>query len=129
MSKLTVACKYPGGLTIDHGGQTVRFNGPNPDLPAQDGGYGLTPDVDATWFADWASKHSDFPPLANGLIFAAGDLDKAKAQAKEQTGVKSGLEGLDPDKPAEGLEPTDEQKRATSKFKAENEAKAAERKG
>lgn len=110
-----IGCKLPNGLTIDHDERTLTLVGSN--APGAVGGYGLTHDVDVDWFMDWATGPArDFPPVARGLIFVAGNDRNAADQAREQSGERSGLEGLDPDKPAPGLEPTDEQKAELAKL-------------
>lgn len=104
-----IGCKLPNGLTIDHKDESVTLVGSN--APGSVAGYGLTHGVDIDWFSDWATGPGrDFPPVAKGFIFLAGSDRNAEAQAREQADERSGLEGLDPEKPAPGLEPTDEQK-------------------
>lgn len=49
--------------------------------------------------------HDGFPPLAKGLIFEQATVAKAEDQAKEQAGIKSGLEPIDPKKPGSGVAP------------------------
>lgn len=109
-----IACKLPNGLLVEHKGESVLLNGS--DDASAVSGYGLTPDVDLDWFNDWATGDGkDFPPVAKGLIFVAPNERFAQDQAREQgDDIRSGLEGVDPEKPGEGVEPTDEQKRATA---------------
>lgn len=109
-----VACKLPNGLVIDHKEQTVTLVGSN-DSGAV-GGYGLTPDVDIDWYNDWATGPArEFPPVVKGLIFVAGNDRNAADQALDQQDERTGLEGLDPAKPAPGIEPTDETKAELAK--------------
>lgn len=111
----TIACKLPNGLTIDHQDQTVTLVGSN-DLGARFG-YGMTPGVDLDWFMDWMTGPArDLPMVTKQLVFPAGNDQNAADQAREQDGdVVSGMEGLDPEKPGPGLEPTDEQRAETAK--------------
>lgn len=109
-----IGCKLPNGLTIEHEGRTVTLVGGN-DANAV-GGYGLTRDVDIDWYNDWATGPArEFPPVAKGLIFVAGNDSHARDQASEQAGERSGLEGIDPENPGPGLEPTEEQKKELAK--------------
>lgn len=109
-----VACKLPAGLTVDHKGESVTLNGSRSDGAVA--GYGMTKGVDLEWFNDWLTGPGrDFPPVAKGLIFVAGSEANAAAQANEQADERSGLEGLNPDAPAPGVEPTDETKKVLAK--------------
>lgn len=113
---ITVACKLPNGLQIEHANRVVTLNGAH--HPNAVAGFGMTHDVDEEWFKDWAAKHPKFPPLANGSIFAASTVTNAADAAKERTDdddVQTGLEPLDADSPAPGIEPTDETKKELEK--------------
>lgn len=114
-----VACKLPNGLVVDHKGETVALNGS--DHSSAVSGYGLTRNVDLDWFNDWATGPArEFPPVAKGLIFVAPNERFAQDQASEQgDDIKSGLEGVDPENPGAGVEPTDEQRRETAKARAD----------
>lgn len=104
---IIVGCKLPHGLEIQLGGKTVLLNGNNStDIV---GGYGLTYDVDKAAFDQWLLDYKDFPAVQQGLIFAQTTDQKAKSQAKEQAAVKTGLEGLNPDAPAPGIQPDPDQ--------------------
>ncbi|CUJ66514.1 hypothetical protein NAT65_26045 [Achromobacter xylosoxidans] len=109
MSTVTVACKLPNGLILDIPGakEPVVLNGANhPDAIA---GHGLT-EVPADFWEAWTKLYPDFQPLKKELIFAQGGERSAISKAKERKGEKSGLEGLDPDKPGKGLERVPDQK-------------------
>jgi hypothetical protein len=121
---VTVACKVPGGLVLELDGvkkdssiiagrdvdvhfgtgQTVTIVGSNarhPDAanPGREvAGYGLT-EVPADFWAKWVEQHKGFPLLEKGLLFAQPTEDRSASQAKEQTALKSGREGMDPDNP------------------------------
>jgi hypothetical protein len=115
MPKLvTVACKLPNGITLDHADKKVTLKGANADDALL--GYGRTP-VDADWFDSWLSNKEggghgcDFPAVKNGLIFASADAKKVDDEIAEKAGdetVRTGLEPIDPDKPGVGLEKVDE---------------------
>lgn len=113
---VSVACKLPSGITITHAprdakgetvgaAKTVTFAGAN--QPGAVLGFGITHDVDAEWFKNWIETDGkNFPPVRNLAIFAQDTSAKAKSAAKEMAkDVKTGLEGLDPAKPAPGVEP------------------------
>jgi len=99
---VTVACKLPHGLIIKTGDKSVTLAGANSS--AIIGGYGLTP-VDKDFYDAWRKEYANFAPLKNELIFVQESRAKAEGQAKEQAEVKSGLEPLDPTKPASGVKP------------------------
>lgn len=113
MPTVSVACKIPNGLTIKLGGKPFTLNGsnvaftPSPNrimMPGvSPGGFGITHDVDQALFDEWLAKHKDYGPVKDGLIFASAKPNDVKAQALEKKDLKSGLEALDPDKPAPGM--------------------------
>lgn len=114
---ITVGCKLPHGLQIPLGsledttvdGKQVKMFRPNGRHITLNGyhakeasafGVGITDGVDAAEFRAWAEKHREFAPLARGLIFEVKRPSDAPAAAKERADLKSGFEGLDPEKPA-----------------------------
>ena len=108
MSTVTVACKLPNGLILDiPGAPSVTLKGAN--HPEAIAGHGLT-EVAADFWEAWTKLYPDFQPLKKELIFAQGGERSAISKAKERKGEKSGLEGLDPDKPGKGLERVPDQK-------------------
>lgn len=112
MAAVTIACKLPNGLRVRHAEKEVELVGANHSKAIA--GFGLTKGVDSDWFASWKAAAGDFPPLKNGSIFAQVDA-KAADEAAEKADIPTGLEGLDPDKPAAGIEPTDEMKAEIAK--------------
>ncbi|AOR76336.1 hypothetical protein [Novosphingobium resinovorum] len=94
---LTVCSKLPFDFAAEHGGKTVVFKGgkaidPVTREPYLTGGYGLTRDVDADWFAAWSDAVGDFKPLQTGAIFSSTSKDP-EAEAAEMNGeVATGLE-------------------------------------
>jgi hypothetical protein len=71
-------------------------------LPAQDGGYALTPGIPADFWELWAEQHKDSDLIKNKFIFAAPSDNEAEAMKKD-TPAKTGLEPLDPDHPPADL--------------------------
>lgn len=61
------------------------------------GGYALTPNVDAQFFAEYLRQNYDSDIVQNRLIFAHESRDHIEGQAKDAAEVKSGLEPLNPD--------------------------------
>lgn len=126
---VTIACKLPNGLRLDVTGKdgvrqsvTIRGNrlATNPDgLPIQSheiagnplssmlaDSYGLTPNVPADFWAQWAKENANYTPYKLGMVFAQGEHASAAAQAREvYADVKTGLEPMDRDKPAPGIVP------------------------
>lgn len=113
-----IACKLPNGLMVEHKGESVLLNGS--DHASAVSGYGMTQNVDLDWFNDWATGDArEFPPVAKGLIFVAPNERFAQDQATEQgDDLRSGLEGVDPANPGDGVEPTEEQQRETARARA-----------
>lgn len=101
-AKLVIGCKLPHGLILAVGSEMVELNGTNStDII---GGYGLTPDVDASFFDAWCKENHQHPALAGGFIFAQETTAEAKAQAKDNADNKNGFEGVNPAKPGPGIE-------------------------
>lgn len=88
-------------------GDTVKINGCRIPLDRNGtpkeidflivGGYALTPDVDADFFAKWMSQNKDSDMVKNDLIGYASTEEAAKKEAKDRRKVLSGLEPLVPD--------------------------------
>ena len=121
---VTVGCKMPGGLILQlyemhdekeatpngfrdikvarPAGDPVRINGcavpvggPQPKHMVL-GGYGLTPGVDADFFAKWLKQNEHSMLVKNKLIFSANSRDSAESKAEEMAKVRSNLEPLNP---------------------------------
>ena len=65
--------------------------------------------VPVDFWENWKGYHGSgknvFPAYASGAIFEAGSTEtEAEKEAKNLEGTKTGLEGLDPDKPGDKLE-------------------------
>lgn len=103
-----VACKLPNGLTITHNGKTVTLNGANDS--GNRFGFGFT-DVTDMDIADWLETDGkELPAVKNGSIFIGGP-DAAKERQYDAS-VQTGQEPLNPMNPGNGVEPTDETRRA-----------------
>jgi hypothetical protein len=121
MDTVTVACKLPNGLHLENRGsdgtrQRVTLNGARlatdvNGMPIAThelaGAYGLTPNVPAKFWEQWVKENAGYGPYARGLVFAQADGANARAQARELAELKTGLEPLDPSKPAAGVTPAD----------------------
>jgi hypothetical protein len=118
---VTVACKLPHGMILQmhemvegnepvmgggtrsfkiarRVGEPVRLRGnavPFGKAPmyAIEGGYALTPGVDAAFFSAWLKQNADHDAVKNKLIYAVGNKDVGKP--RELRELKSGLEPLD----------------------------------
>lgn len=104
--KVTVACKLPNGLELNHGDVSVTFKGSN-DANAVCG-FGMTHGVDGDWFDDWClTAGADFAPIQSGALFSQDTPEKAVGEAAEKENdarVLTGQEPIDPDKPGKGIE-------------------------
>lgn len=99
-TKTKVYCKLPHGIafTIDDIGLSLK-GGLDKNAVA---GFGIT-EVDAELWEVIAKRYAKHPSIVNQLIFARA-VD-GESQAEELKGEKTGLEGLDPNKPVSGVEP------------------------
>ena len=66
--------------------------------------------VPVEFWENWKAYHGTgkhiFPAYASGTIFEAGSTEtEAEKEAKNLEGTKTGLEGLDPEKPGHDLTP------------------------
>ena len=140
MPSVTVACKLPHGLTLRvfdmvetqepvmGGGfravkvarertQRVTLKGWShpqnaaPNAPIV-GGYAITPDVDKEFWDAWKLQNAESDVVKNGLIFAHEKSASSEAEAREKKGIRSGLERIDPSKPARGIQQSDLMKKA-----------------
>jgi hypothetical protein len=105
---VTVGCKLPHGIHMDVAGKRITLNGANTSNVI--GGHGITENVDKEFFDKWKDMHKESPMIKNELIFAHDKADSAKAQAKANEGNETGFEGINPDKPGNGVQPVKEEK-------------------
>lgn len=103
---VTVGCKLPHGLKVKLDGVEVTFNGANSSRVV--GGYGLTEGIDKDFFDKFMAVHADLPYVKNELIFAQEKANSAVSAAKERADEKTGFEGLDPEKPGNGIQKDEE---------------------
>lgn len=108
MPTVCVACKLPNGIILElKGEERVKIAGPAVPwgAPPRDvGGYALTHNVDADFYARWEKVYKDWLPVKRGLIFSSPKSQDAEARAREMKNEKTGLEPINPDKPGPGLE-------------------------
>ncbi|WP_241364100.1 hypothetical protein [Klebsiella pneumoniae] len=102
-NKIVVGCKLPCGLTISHKGKSIELKGARDSRILN--GYGLTENVDEDFFNAWLEKYKNLEVVKKELIFSYSDLSSAQDAASERIKEKTGLEGLDPKKPAPGIKP------------------------
>lgn len=127
---VSVACKMPSGLILrlfrmeDYsepvmGGGTrtsqravqvdepVRIHGvavPFGRFPRTPiiGGYAITPNVDAEFFAEWLKQNAEHDVVKNNLIFTHDKPDFVEKRARDNEKRLSGLEPLNPEMTARG---------------------------
>jgi hypothetical protein len=116
---VAVACKLPHGLLVEVGtpGQEnyARFEvaGPYTGVRTgkagglQLGGYAFTMIPEDAW-KEFERKHKGASYLKNRNVFSEESLEKAHAAAMTEKNTLTGLERLNPDKPAPGIEPDKE---------------------
>lgn len=89
---VVIGCKIPNGITIRGAGKQFTLNGANQSNVI--GGYGITEDVPAEVWEDYAKAHAKSPAIVNELIFAQKDTRSARDAAKERKDQKTGLEKI-----------------------------------
>lgn len=121
MTTGNVACKLPHGLVIEatqDDGSVVTLELAGSNDPGNVMGWGITRDVDKGLFDAWVKeKGFQLPAYRRGSIYfydGKGDIRDAVAERASDSTVMTGLEPLNPDAPAAGIEPTDEQKKTLS---------------
>jgi hypothetical protein len=110
-----VGCSLPHGLSIMLYKPGKTIDGETINLPASDpvvlngankssliGGVGFT-DVDEEFWTAWEKQSVDYRPLKLGLIWAEGSRERALSRADEMKTVRTGFEGINPDKPGKGV--------------------------
>ena len=105
---VTIGCKLPCGLVMTFGGKSVELRGSRDSRILN--GYGLTNNVDAEFWEAWKKAHAKLPYVKNELVFAYKDKRSAQDMAEERQKERTGMEGLDPDKPGKDLKPVPDKK-------------------
>lgn len=95
-NEYVIGCKLPNGLVIRGAGKQFRLNGANTSQLIN--GYGVTENVPADIWDDYAKHHAQANVIKNGTVFAVGDLNSARDATKERENQKTGLEQKDPAK-------------------------------
>jgi hypothetical protein len=85
MSKPPVLVNGPGGIGFGHA----------PKCQIADG-YGLTPNVDADFFAEWMRQNADLDAVKNRMIFAHEKQDTITKMARDNEKRRSGMEPIEP---------------------------------
>lgn len=111
---LSVACKLPNGLQMDLkmpdgstktvilAGSAVKWGA----APVDGGtGYAITTNVDADFYEEWMKRNASLKLVRENFIFALPKAGEVRAKSHELSGLKTGMEPLDPEKPAPGIEP------------------------
>lgn len=102
--KVIVGCKLPHGIVLrGMAGNAVTINGVNTARII--GGFGLTT-LDEAEAAYLFATYEDLAPFQSNAIFTAESAKVADIQAMgaELRDERTGFEGMDPDKPAPGLQ-------------------------
>lgn len=122
---VTVGCKLPNGLNLGHlhgeDKPIVILNGAN--HPNAIMSVGMTHGVDKAAFLNWMEEHGGthgIPAVAKGHVFHYDKAGAAIGKAKEMAAEKTGMEGLDPDVPANNIEPDDGQKKRNAEAAGKN---------
>lgn len=109
---VSVGCKLPNGLQVTIDGVTVILKGAASTALRQldgaipEGAFGVT-QVEKDFMDKFMKMYQDAPYIQNNAIFIQKDERSVKAQGKELEKAKTGLEGLDPEKPAPGVKKAD----------------------
>lgn len=126
MATVTVACKIPNGLIAEvrpeGGGPSTRVtfigSGQARRMDSEGNvvtetanvmlGYGLTPNVDQSFWDAWVKDNADSKLVKEMMIFAMPKAEATRDAARDVgTAVKTGLEALDPNRPPKGIEKAD----------------------
>lgn len=103
---VTIGCKLPHGLILDltlpaQPPRRYRIKGRNSARII--GGYGITQGVPKSFWDEWLEKNRALSFVKAGLVFAEGNLASARDHAKDGDKLRTGLEPIDPNKPAAGI--------------------------
>jgi hypothetical protein len=117
-----VGCKIPNGLQLNLYGKAAEETFVK-DKIVLNGAHGTAMKVGVTevpkefWDA-WLTQNKNHPSVKAEFIFAFGDNKSVNDKAKEMMKEKTGFEGLDPHKPAAGIEPEESMKKILSKVES-----------
>lgn len=95
MARVTVGCKLPNGIILDHPGNPdnkVVLSGRNKSVIV--GADYATTEVDADFFAAWMDVNKEFPAVVSGAIFVAKNPNEAAAMAKDLVEETTGFEPM-----------------------------------
>lgn len=87
MALITVGCKLLAGLIMEVGLQRVVLVG----SAGTTVGYGLTPNVDQTFYNTWTAAHSNAPYVLDGSIFINASAPPVPAPVSEGSALTTGI--------------------------------------
>lgn len=123
---VTVGCKIPNGIVMQlqqeeevnlpvlgGGFKSVKENRPHPSAPTYTlfgnktpighaprclivGGFAMTPGLPKDFVVKWFDQNKNLDLVKAGLIIFRDTTDEARANAKEHSGLRSGLEAISP---------------------------------
>lgn len=101
--QVLIGCKLPHGITLNGPHGPVTLNGMNTSRIA--GGFGMTT-VDGDVAAYLGAVYEDHSAFKSNAVFVSDSYKVAEiaAMARELQDEKTGFEGLDPEKPAPGVQ-------------------------
>lgn len=108
MNTVLIGCKLPHGLRFQGSqGQEITLNGMN--TAVIDGGFGLT-HVDEDEAALFFATHAEAAYVKSQAVFSfqTDAVDDIADMGTDLAGEKTGFEGLNPEKPAPGMEAQDD---------------------
>lgn len=113
---VSVGCRLPSGLNVnvevDGEIVTLHFKGSNDRralaLADEQGYHGITSDIPTAHWKAVEEQYATAKWLTSGAVFAAGKRKAVVAEAQELGDRDVGFNALDPEAPANGVEPGDE---------------------
>ncbi len=95
---VTVGCKLPHGITIEHPldpSKTVTLNGKNKAVIL--GAEYASTEVDGDFWEQWLAVNKEFPAVKAGAIFVAKSATDVAAVAREFADRRTGFEPMQTD--------------------------------
>jgi hypothetical protein len=111
MAKIIVGCKIPNGLQMCLYGKDAEASNLSAAVILKGahhakiaGGAGIT-EVEKDFWDAWYAQNKNHPAVKAGFIFAFDNEKSVESKAREMRGEKTGFEGMNPNKPMEGIKP------------------------